>query len=144
MVCGFESGVDDGAHEGVEAVVVFAFACFGVEGCVGRGVTELFVEAVLPFCSFGFIVEFGVCLPAGLFPTEVVCEFVSFGRFFLEITRMAYRIGFGLALVNNFAMVVTIDFTAVDDTVRCERSFYLLYGKLIDDFCHNGMILLVI
>ena len=103
---GFESGIDDGTDEGIEAVVMLIIAGFGVNRSVRRGMLELRVEAFLPIGSERVVMEFGISLLAGLSPAVMMREFVAGSRRFGPVPRMADGICLRCSFENNSTAVI--------------------------------------
>lgn len=135
------------ADEGIEAEVLLAFACFGIDGCIGFGFVQLGFEAVLPVLErsqffggrrcravgmvggvgssirqrFGWKQDaVGFC--AGLLETKLMLQFLSLSRFLFPVAWVLNFVGFMLGHAFDVSFGIAISLAAGDCSAFGERA----------------------
>ena len=121
------------ADEGIDAEVLLAFACFGIDGCIGFGLVQLGIEAGLSVlergkffgsgrCSImggGISLRFGreedtVCFGAGLLETELMLQFFALCRILLPVAGVHDLVRLRVGHSFDAAFGITVGFAAID------------------------------
>ena len=135
------------ADEGIEAEVLLAFACFGIDGCIGFGFVQLGFEAVLPVLersqffggrrcrAVGMVGRVGssirqrfgrkqdtVGFCAGLLETKLMLQFLSLCRFLFPVAWVLNFVGFMLGHAFDVSFGIAISLTASDCSAFGERA----------------------
>ena len=135
------------ADKGIEAEVLLAFACFGIDGCIGFGFIQLGFEAVLPVLersqffggrrcrAVGMVGRVGssirqrfgwkqdaVGFCAGLLETKLMLQFLSLSRFLFPVAWVLNFVGFMLGHAFDVSFGIAISLAAGDCSAFGERA----------------------